>query len=85
MLQLVTGRSGSGKTEYVRGLLGGLAQAGEDHLLLLVPEQYSFDTERAMLQRFGNRDAQRVEVLSFTRLADFVFRDLGGKIGRAHV
>lgn len=81
MLQLVTGRSGSGKTEYVRGLLGGLAQAGEDHLLLLVPEQYSFDTERAMLQRFGNRDAQRVEVLSFTRLADFVFRDLGGNAG----
>ncbi len=81
MLQLVTGRSGSGKTEYVRGLLGGLAQQGEDRLLLLVPEQFSFDTERAMLQRFGNRDAQNVEVLSFTRLADFVFRDIGGNAG----
>ncbi|MBR5753779.1 MAG: hypothetical protein IKX83_04770, partial [Clostridia bacterium] len=81
MLQLVTGRSGSGKTEYVRGLLGRLAEQGEAPLLLLVPEQYSYDTERAMLRRFGNRTAQRVEVLSFTRLADYVFRDIGGNAG----
>lgn len=81
MLQLVTGRSGSGKTEYVRRLLGGMAESGESKLLLIVPEQYSFDTERAMLQTFGNRTAQNVEVQSFTRLADFVFREVGGNAG----
>ena len=54
MLQLVTGRTGSGKTEYVRGVLGTLAQKGEDKLLLIVPEQYSYDSERAMLKTFGN-------------------------------
>ena len=81
MLQLVTGRTGSGKTEYVRGVLGTLAQKGEDKLLLIVPEQYSYDSERAMLKTFGNAVAQRVEVLSFTRLTDYVFRTTGGNAG----
>ena len=81
MLQLVTGRSGSGKTEYVRRVLGTLAQNGEDKLILIVPEQYSYDSERAMLKTFGNAAAQHVEVLSFTRLTDFVFRTTGGNAG----
>ena len=81
MLQLVTGRSGSGKTEYVRRVLGTLAQEGEDKLILIVPEQYSYDSERAMLKTFGNAAAQHVEVLSFTRLTDFVFRTTGGNAG----
>lgn len=81
MLQLVTGRSGSGKTEYVRGVLGAMAKEGEHRLILIVPEQYSYDSERAMLKSFGNKVAQRVEVLSFTRLADFVFRNTGGNAG----
>lgn len=83
MLQLVTGRSGSGKTEYVRRVLGTLAQEGEDKLILIVPEQYSYDSERAMLKTFGNAAAQHVEVLSFTRLTDFVFRTTGGNAGIA--
>ncbi|MGX8691693.1 MAG: hypothetical protein ACSW70_03710, partial [Eubacteriales bacterium] len=61
MLQLVTGRSGSGKTEYVRRVLGTLAQQGEDRLILIVPEQYSYDSERAMLKTFGNAATQNVE------------------------
>lgn len=81
MLNLVTGRSGSGKTEYVRTLLGTLAEEGQENLLLIVPEQYSYDTERAMLETFGNRTAQKVEVLSFSRLADYVFRTTGGNAG----
>lgn len=81
MLQLVTGRSGSGKTEYVRRVLGTLAQEGEDKLILIVPEQYSYDSERAMLKTFGNAAAQHVEVLSFTRLTDYVFRTTGGNAG----
>lgn len=81
MLNLVTGRSGSGKTEHVRTLLGTLAKEGQEHLLLIVPEQYSYDTERAMLETFGNRTAQKVEVLSFSRLADYVFRTTGGNAG----
>ncbi|MBR1703920.1 MAG: hypothetical protein IJ720_00980, partial [Clostridia bacterium] len=81
MLNLVTGRSGSGKTEYVRKVLGTLAEEGQNKLLLIVPEQYSYDSERAMLETFGNRIAQNVEVVSFSRLADYVFRTTGGNAG----
>ena len=78
MLYIITGRAGSGKTTYVNGILGELAQGGNDKLLLIVPEQFSFASERAILTSFGTRDAQRIEVLSFTRLADYVGRSLGG-------
>ena len=81
MLHLVTGRSGSGKTTYVRKVLGTLASQGEDRLLLIVPEQYSFASERAILEQFGERTGQNIEVLSFTRLADYVFREEGGMAG----
>lgn len=81
MLNLVTGPSGCGKTEYIRGVLGTLAENGQDKLLLIVPEQYSYDSERAMLEKFGNRTAQKVEVVTFSRLADYVFRTTGGNAG----
>lgn len=81
MLHFVTGRSGSGKTEYVRRVLAEQASAGNDKLVLMVPEQFSFATERALLASLGAQDARRIEVLSFTRLSDFVFRQLGGMAG----
>lgn len=83
MLHLVTGRAGSGKTETVRNKLGSLAAEGHTKLLLLVPEQYSFLSERAILEQFGEQTGQHIEVLSFTRLSDYVFRELGGMAGQS--
>ena len=82
MLQLVLGRAGSGKTEYLRTDLKTLAQDPGQKLMLIVPEQASFENERAMLRLLGARSAQRVQVISFTRLADQVFRAYGGIAGR---
>lgn len=81
MLHLILGRSGSGKTQYIRTLLRDLAGKGTQGMILLVPEQFSFESERAMLQLLGPRDAARVEVLSFSRLVDAVFRVYGGANG----
>lgn len=82
MLHLVYGRAGSGKTRYARELLASLCENGAGNLLLLTPEQVSFESERAMLRRLGPRRAQGVEVLSFTRLANTVFRTFGGLAGK---
>ncbi|MDR2525659.1 MAG: exodeoxyribonuclease V subunit gamma [Oscillospiraceae bacterium] len=79
MLHLILGRTGAGKTQYLHSLLRGLAQAGRSDILLLVPEQDSFAAERAMLRLLGERGAGAVEVLSFTRLAEAVFRACGGR------
>ena len=76
------GRSGSGKTNEVRQQLHRLAQQGQEKLMLLVPEQFSFESERAMLCLLGPKRAAGVEVVSFTRLADAAFRRFGGCCGR---
>lgn len=47
-----------------------------------MPEQYSFESERALLERLGPQKAGSVRVLSFTRLAETVFRELGGLAGK---
>ncbi len=82
MLQLVLGRSGTGKTEWVYRTLCGLAEAGRTGLILLVPEQFSFESERILLERLGPRLSGTVRVFSFTRLAEQVFRETGGVAGR---
>ena len=75
---MILGKSGSGKTRTIERLISEKIKAGEKRLLFLVPEQFSFETERAMLRALGPRDARRVEVMSFTRLCDLVFRSVGG-------
>ncbi|MBE6760139.1 MAG: hypothetical protein E7554_08655 [Ruminococcaceae bacterium] len=81
MLQLITGGSGCGKTRYTRQQLCSLAAEGKSPVLI-VPEQYSFESERAMLSMLGAKDARRVRVYSFTRLAEDVARKAGGSAGR---
>ncbi len=73
MLQLVYGGAGCGKTEYARTLARETVESG-GRPVLIVPEQFSFETERAMLSMLGARNAQKVEIYSFTRLAEKVSR-----------
>ena len=69
MLQFVLGTAGSGKTWYVRNLIAGKVAAGEKGILLLVPEQNNYESERAMLRLLGSASTDIVEVTSFTLLA----------------
>lgn len=83
MLQLVLGRSGSGKTQWIYERLSALVDTEEDRpLLCVVPEQFSFETERSLLEALGPHRAARIQVLSFTRMAETVFRSTGGFAGR---
>ncbi len=78
MLQLVLGRAGSGKTHYMRHMAKQLTEQNTEKIMLLVPEQYSFESEKAMLRLLGPAQAGCVEVTSFTRLTDTAFRAYGG-------
>lgn len=82
MLHLLFGRAGSGKTWTLRERLRQLAADGQKNLVLLVPEQASFENERAMLRLLGPKDAQCVQVYSFSRLCDALTRRYGGGAGR---
>ena len=70
MLEFILGRAGSGKTDYVRQMISDRLKNGENNLLLLVPEQFSFESEKTILQSVGAKNMMGVEVLSFTRLAN---------------
>ncbi len=82
MLQLITGRSGFGKTTRLYRLLREAAENTAAPLYLIVPEQASFENERRLLTEFGPVLSQRVQVLSFTRMAQTVFREVGGLCGK---
>ncbi len=81
MLQFILGRAGSGKTEYLRRALADRALSGDSKCIMLVPEQFTFETEKAMLRLAGPQRAGAIGVYSFTRLAESVFHRLGGLAG----
>lgn len=80
-IKFVLGTSGSGKTYYARHKAANLALAGEQ-VVLLVPEQFSFESERAMLDLLEAEPANNIEVFSFTRLAEKIAREVGGISGK---
>lgn len=76
MLHFILGRAGFGKTHEIYERIAAQSDAADT--ILLVPEQYSFESERAML-RFPQE--KRAEVLSFSRLCNHVFKQYGGVAG----
>ena len=77
MLNIITGRTGSGKTRYIRELATKIAENESGKVVIIVPEQFSFETERGMLSLLGNEKVNNVEVLSFSRIAERLLSDSG--------
>ena len=76
MFKLLLGRAGSGKTTAV---LDRMCQAGRERpQVLLVPEQQSHETERALCAAGGPQASLYAEVLSFSRLSSRIFQMAGG-------
>ena len=77
-LQFVLGRSGSGKTEYIYDRL--VKEAGEHpkkNYLVIVPEQFTMQTQQKLVELAPNHAIMNIDVLSFKRLAYRVFDDMG--------
>ncbi len=77
MLNLVLGRSGTGKTEHCIASALGCAEKGI-RSIILVPEQSSFAAEREVSRRFAGSLAGFTEVMSFKKLCARLFDELGG-------
>lgn len=79
-LRLITGRSGSGKSHLIKREIAERIErdpAGPP-LLLIVPEQATFQTEYALAAASGPGGFLRLQVLSFRRLAFRVMQEAGG-------
>ena len=80
MLKFIFGRPASGKTYNVLNTIKKLAES-DKNTVLIVPEQFSFESERAVLKTLGDKAALSVSVMSFSRLCDEVGRAVGGIAG----
>jgi ATP-dependent helicase/nuclease subunit B len=69
MLNLIIGRAGTGKTNYIMNEIKQKMESGETDMILLVPEQYSHDAERQLCRVCGDALSLHAEVLSFTGLS----------------
>ncbi len=81
MLNFILGRSGSGKSQYIMDKMNAVLEQTSHRVVLLVPEQFSFETERQVYRQFTGDRIRRIEVVSFMRLANSVFRTYGGLAG----
>ena len=77
MLRFILGRASSGKSYRICRAVAECVKRGESPVLI-IPEQFSFESEKRILSLLGDRDAQKVKVLSFSRLCDEIESVLGG-------
>ncbi len=77
-LQLVFGASGSGKSDYVyKKVLKESKAHQEKAFFVLVPEQFTMQTQRELVMRQESHSIMNVDVVSFPRLAYRIFDELG--------
>ena len=77
-LKLILGNSGGGKTEYMYEQVVKAAEANpKQNYLVVVPEQFTMQTQRKLVDLSTNHAIMNIDVLSFQRLAYRIFDELG--------
>lgn len=77
MLNFIIGVKNSGKTRKAHELLGRCVSE-KKKTMLIVPKQFTFDTDKGILHLLGPKAASEIEVLSFSRLCQVALKTYGG-------
>lgn len=79
-LQIISGRSGTGKSTYIHKELIENLQSDVlgNPIYMIVPDQMSFTTEFELTNRYEIDGIMRAQVLTFKRLAWFILQRTGG-------
>ena len=79
-LQFITGGSGSGKTTclYDR-IIEESVQHPEQLYFIIVPEQFTMQTQKDIVTRHPNHGTMNIDIVSFERLAYRIFEELAGR------
>lgn len=77
MLNFIIGAKGSGKTALGHQILGDAVRKGGS-AMLVVPKQFTFESDKGILSLLSPKDACQVEVLSFSRLCHIALQTYGG-------
>ena len=79
-LKFILGNSGGGKTEYMyQQVVKRAAEYPRQNYLVVVPEQFTMQTQRKLVDLSENHAIMNIDVLSFQRLAYRIFDELGMK------
>lgn len=77
-LHFILGSSGSGKSELLyKSIIKASAEQKHRNFLVIVPEQYTMATQKKLVQLHPGHSIMRTDILSFQRLANRVFAELG--------
>ena len=78
-LQFIFGPSGSGKSYYLyQKIIEESVRYPEENYIVLVPEQFTMQTQKDLVEKHPSRCIMNIDVLSFGRLAYRVFEETGG-------
>ena len=73
MLRFILGKSGTGKTKYIYDSIREKVSEGEKDIVLLVPDQSTFENEKALLSVLGAESFGRIKVFGFESLCRYAF------------
>ena len=78
-LQLILGSSGVGKSYYsFTKIIEESRKNPEKNYLVIVPEQFTMQTQKELVSLHPDQGIMNIDVLSFQRLAYRVFEEVGG-------
>ena len=79
-LQLILGNSGAGKSHYIFDkIIKESEQYPQKQFLVIVPEQFTMQTQKDLVMMHPRHAIMNIDVLSFERLAHRVFDEVGGE------
>ena len=78
-LQFIFGNSGSGKSRYLyEQVIAGACENPNRNYIVLVPEQFTMQTQKELVRLHPRHGIMNIDVLSFGRLAHRIFEEVGG-------
>ena len=80
-LQMILGSSGSGKSYYVyKKIIQESIENPDTLYYVIVPEQFTMQTQKTLVEMHPGRGILNLDVLSFQRLAYRVLEEVGGEV-----
>ena len=82
MLQFILGNSGAGKSHYLyEKIIQESMKHPEINYLVIVPEQFTMQTQQDLCILHPNHGIMNIDVLSFGRMAHRIFEEVGQSRG----
>ena len=76
-LRFIYGTAGTGKSEFCFNEIKNNIK-NKEKIYIITPEQFSYSAEKKLLEEINTNASVNAEVISFNRIANRVFTEVGG-------